>query len=258
MVLLYRLAEPHVGTIGAAGVVALTCCFPSAPLLLQVAYSESFGLLLVIWSLSALSKRRYWWALAPLVLLTFTRLITPPLAFVAVFHVWVRRRRLNEAISRSEWLALAVYVVVALAGVGFWSAIAGALGGGTGASRAGNQASRFGLGWFSASFDAAPYMVLLPVLLAVLVCRIALSEWRTWGAEMSPWAAAYPCYLLLVTPPTTGLVRYLLLAFPLALGLVGREGQSTRRRVTVIGIGCLLLTLAQVAWLRLFFVRREP
>jgi len=253
MILMYRIAEPHVGWIGAAGLVAIACCFASAPLL-QVAYSESLALCLVLWSLTHLSKQQYWWALVPLLLLSFTRLITPPLGFVVIFHVWIRVRYRREKINGRESVALFVYVVCSLVGVAVWSWVASSLGGGVGASRAGSMVSNYSGGWFGAAYAHSTLGGISLGVLALTFLVGVLRQWRSWGPELSAWAAGYPLFILLVTPPTTGLVRYLLLAFPLGLAFVGSDGQVPWRRTVRVGLVCGVFFGIQVLWVRYSFV----
>lgn len=252
MVLLYRLAEPRLGAVGAAGLVALTACFVSAPLY-QAAYSESAALLLIAWNLLCLRSRRYWWALLPLVLLSMTRLITPPLAVVALVLLW-RRRKEPGALRPWEVAALITYVIVSMAGVWLWSTLSLALGGPAGSGRAGTMVQGFHWGWFGDFASVSPWLLLLPLTLAMLLTRIAWSEWRNWGPEMSAWAAAYPVYVLTVTPFVTGFIRYYMLAFPLSLALVGNKTVSSRRRILTITIGCLISLVLQLLWIRYSFV----
>jgi len=110
------------------------------------------------------------------------------------------------------------------------------------------------LGWFGAFFRTSPLLALLPVGFALLLVRIAWSERRTWGLELSAWAATYPVFVMMVTAPMTGFLRYLMLAFPFGLAWVGRPHQSTRTRVAWIAAGCLVMLAAQVLWVRYFWV----
>ena len=252
MILLYRLVEPRLGAAGAAGLVALTGCFVTSPLY-QSAYTESAALLLIAWNLLCLTSRRYWWALLPLVLLALTRLITPPLAAVALVHIWTRSRQ-RDTIRPSEWAAITTYVVLSLGGVWLWSALSLAVGGPSGSGRAGTMATQFNWGWFGNFASVSPWLALLPLMMAALLTRIAWSEWRNWGPEMSAWAAAYPIYVLTVTPFVTGFIRYFMLAFPLSLALVGDGRVSTRRRLVTIGIGCLGSLVLQLLWIRYSFI----
>ena len=58
MCVLDRMLTPRCGRFVAALTVLAVCCAPPAPVL-QVAYTESIGLLLVLLALRALEARRY-------------------------------------------------------------------------------------------------------------------------------------------------------------------------------------------------------
>ena len=253
MVLIFRLARPHVGDLGAAGLVALTCMFVSAPLL-QVAYSESMGLALLAGVLLMLRRGSYWWATLGAIALSFTRLITPPLAIVAAACWLYRRRTQQHEVSAPQMTGLVTFIAVAVTGPFYWTGLSTILRGTSEGDRALALTTGYSAGYFGAFFSVTPVAALLPVAVAVLIIRIAWSERHNWGIELSSWAAAYPVFILAVTPPTTGLIRYLLLAFPFGLALVGNHNSSTRRRITMIIVACAILFLMQAAWVRFSFL----
>ena len=249
VVLIYRLAEPRVGALGASGLVTMVCVFPSAPLF-QVAYAESAALLLVAWSMLHLSHRQYWWASLPLVILSFTRLITPALGFVIVFHLWIRHTTGQERLSMTEKVAAAVYLTISLAGIATWSLVAGLLGGGVGSTRAGAALAGYRGGYFGYFWAVSPVLGGALIVLFLVWVGYALGSWRSWGPEMAAWAAGYPLFIALVTYPTTGLIRYLLLAFPLGMAFVGNSSQSPRRRVVLILVAAAAGMTLQALWVR--------
>ena len=63
-----------------------------------------------------------------------------------------------------------------------------------------------------------------------------------------------PLFLLAVTPPTSGLLRYLLLAFPFGLLFVGTPLTPRPRRIALIVIGCAFFLVLQVVWVRYSFL----
>ena len=253
MVLIYRLAEPRMGSMGAATVVAFVSFFPSAPLL-QAAYSESAALFLVAWGLLHLDRRQYWWAVVPLMLLAMTRLITPPLALVALFAEWARRRNGDVELSVRQRLGLGVYVVAAVGGVMLWSFLAQSRTDGFGASRATAVASSYSGGWFGAAFGSAPARGIFLVLVSGFFFVVTIRQWRRWGAVLSGWAAFYPLFILLTTTPTTGFVRYLLLAFPLGLFAAQRVSRSKGGGRIPLAAMCLALFALQILWVRYSFI----
>ena len=134
MVLLFRLTEPLLGRFGSFALVAVIGCYITAPLY-QAAYTESMALLFLTWTLLDMRDRRYARMFVPMLLLVFTRLITPPLAIVAAVHLLVRQRSTTPASAR-EITLLVGYALVSVAGIGFWPWIASGWGGPADADRA--------------------------------------------------------------------------------------------------------------------------
>jgi len=257
MVVMFALVERTAGRFAASAAVLVTCCFVAAPLL-QAAYSESISLLLVCTVLLLVAQRRYAWAVAAVVLLSLTRLVTPPLAIVVLVHGGLRfRNRAQDPIRRGEAVWMTVLAVVSAASVSLWSTITSAITSGvntTGASR-GNVSSavvvgRFG--WFTNAYEHIGWIgVVGLVLLVVLLVALALSPLtRTWGVEVRTWFAIYPIFLLFVAGVHTGMLRYLLLAFPLALLMVGSPQPATipRKRAALVVVVSVISLALQVPW----------
>jgi hypothetical protein len=257
MVVMFALVERSAGRFAASTAVASTCCFVAAPLL-QAAYSESISLLLVCTVLLLVARRRYGWAAPAVVVLSLTRLVTPPLAVVVMVHALARYRgRAKDPIRRGEVVAMAVLTVVSAASVSLWSTITSAITSGvrtTGANR-GNvpnavAAGRFG--WFTNAYEHIGWIGVfgLAVLVIALVVAAASPLTRTWGVEVRTWFAIYPIFLLLVAGVHTGMLRYLLLAFPTALLMVGspRPGAIPRRRAALVLTVCFISLALQAPW----------
>jgi hypothetical protein len=256
MVIMFALVERAAGRFAACATVLLSCCFVAAPLF-QAAYSESISLLLVCTVLLLLAQRRYGWAVAVVVLLSLTRLVTPPLAIVVLVHAVLRYRgRSQDPIGRGEAVGMAVLAVVSAASVSLWSRITSVVTNGaepSGANRGSvsNAVVAGKLGWFTNAYEHVGWIGVAGLtLLVVLLTVVAVSRLtRTWGAEVRTWFAIYPIFLLFVAGVHTGMFRYLLLAFPLGLLLIGSPapGAIPRRRaalvvtVAVIGLGLQLL-----------------
>jgi hypothetical protein len=256
MVLMFRFVAEQAGQVNALAAVATTSCFVSSPLL-QAAYSEALALLLVVLSLMLLSRHRTWWAVLPACLLAFTRLITPPLALVAIVATAVRARR-GASTSMGDWIACAVFSLVSVLGVLLWPTVASRLGGGAGADRVQTMTTGLQLGWFSAFFGWSPVSVVLPVAMVVALCCAVYLKRHEWGATLATWAVSYPVFLLVVTPPMTGIVRYMLLAFPLGMILAGPRRWTSARRYALLLVGCGALLVLQVFWIRYFLVYGDP
>jgi hypothetical protein len=250
MVVMFALVERTAGRFAAGTTVLFTCCSLAAPLF-QAAYSESISLLLVCTVLLLVARRRYALAVPAVTLLSLTRLVTPPLAVVVIVHAIVRyRHRAGDPLRRGEVVAMAVLTVVGAASVSFWSAITSVITSGvkdTGANR-GSVADAVGVGrfgWFTNAYEHIGWIgVFALALLVVLLAVVALSRvTRTWGVEVRTWFAIYPIFLLFVAGVHTGMFRYLLLAFPLALLMIASPPPRTIPRLR----GVLVVTVSLVS-----------
>jgi hypothetical protein len=257
MVVMFALVERTAGRFVAGTAVLLTCCSVAAPLF-QAAYSESISLLLVCTVLLLTARRRYSWAVVAVLLLSLTRLVTPPLCVVVVVHAIARYRdRAQDPIRRGEVIWLAVLAVVSAASVSLWSTITSALTHGlaaTGANR-GSVSNAVGVarfGWFTNAYEHIGWAGVVGLgVLAVLLVVLAVSPLtRTWGLEVRTWFAIYPIFLLFVAGVHTGILRYLLLAFPLALLMVGspEPGTIPRRRAALVISVCAISLALQIPW----------
>jgi len=257
MVVMFTLVERTAGWFVASAAVLFTCCFVSAPLF-QAAYTESISLLLVSTVLLLVARRRYAWALPFVVLLSLTRLVTPPLAIVVLVHAGLRfRNRAQEPIRRSEALWMATLAVLSGASVSLWPAITSAVTSqvktvGADRGRVSNAVASGRFGWFTNAYEHIGWIGVTGLaLLVVLFVALALSPLaRTWGVEVRTWFAIYPIYLLFVAGVHTGVFRYLMLAFPLALLMVGSPvpGSVPRKRGALVLTVCLLSLLLQIPW----------
>ena len=257
MVVMFALLERTAGRFVAGAAVLLTCCSVAAPLF-QAAYSESVALLLVCSVLLLVAQRRYAWAVPVVVLLSLTRLVTPPVAVVVMVHIGLRvRHRAKDPIRGAEAFWMALLAVVATASVSLWSTITSALNSEatqTGANR-GNVSDAVAVGrfgWFTNAYEHIGWIGVIGLaLLVVLLVALALSPLtRTWGLEVRTWFAIYPIFLLFVAGVHTGMFRYLLLAFPLPLLLVASPRPDTipRRRAAVVVIVSMMGLALQIPW----------
>jgi hypothetical protein len=257
MVVMFALVERTAGRFAAGTVVLFTCCFVAAPLF-QAAYSESIALLLVCTALLLVARRRYAWAVVAVVLLSLTRLVTPPLAVVVIVHAVGRYRgRAQDPVRRGEVVAMSVLTVVSAASVSLWSTITSVITSGvktTGANR-GNVTNAVAVGrfgWFTNAYEHIGWIGVFGLaLLVVLLVVVAVSTaTRTWGVEVRTWFAVYPIFLLFVAGVHTGMFRYLLLAFPLALLMIASPQPNAiprRRAALVVTVSVVSLAL-QAPW----------
>jgi hypothetical protein len=250
VLLLWDLLRRRTGEVWAGCAVALFLCFPTG-VLFQVAYSEAMGFALLMTTLWLLDRRRYWWALLPLVALAYTRIITPPLALVALAHVArMYRERGSETLSPLRVCGAAVVAVVSLAGAYLWSWTAVLLGGAhSGAvKRTSQMAGAPQANWFFGSYEKFGAVGLIAVAgaLGILTLTAITSTSRPLGLDLRVWLVAYPAFLLAVTPVTTGILRYLVLCPPVALlALLLVPVRDRRRMIAVTMLGCAVMLCGQ-------------
>jgi hypothetical protein len=264
----YVLVADRLDRRRALACVALLCCFVSAPIL-QAAYTESLALLLVATFLLLLARRRYAWALLPLLLLGLTRNIALAMAPVVVAHwvVQVVHARRGDEQQRVQHLRLGILTAGTLAATAAWPLLAGVIGGRADAyvttvkAWPGFTGSALRPPWAAALTDAGVLAwVLALVLLAVLAALLLTPTVRAWGPELWAWTASSVGFVILTTSATTSLARYLLLAFPLGLVLVPATDDRSSRRLqhVVVAVVCLLGLAAQFLWVDKLLVFAGP
>jgi len=256
MVVMYKLLERQGGRFLATSGVALTGTFITASLF-QAAYSEALGLLMVCSALLMIGSRRYGLAVVATVLLSLTRLITPALGVVVAVHLVHRHRhRREDPLSAADKAWFSALGLASIGGVWLWSSFVELrVGPGSGASaRTQALADHPILGWFSGLQDLFGWpgtAFLLLISIALILCSIVPRVTGSWGLEVRTWLCCYPIFILAATPVTTGVLRYLLLAFPLPLLVVaGRPPRGfSWARTSLLLATCLLGLLLQVFWI---------
>lgn len=255
MALLFAIIERRSGRFAAATTVAATCCFITAPLL-QMAYSESLAMLLLMLAFSALTRRSYGWATLAVLALSLVRIVTPPFAAVVAVH-WLARHRARP-ISRRDSAFLAALCLCSLGGGGLWTAISRLLSGHASLATARTAGPFAGKNWFVQSYGLLGWpgfaFVCLLALFPVLLARRPAVQ--AWDVELRTWLWSYPIYVLAVTPITTGVLRYLLFCFPIGTALAGapHTDGARRSRVLLIGLCCLMGIVLQGWWITHSFV----
>ncbi|GMA32735.1 hypothetical protein [Litorihabitans aurantiacus] len=239
--------------------VALVAFFPSA-VVLQVAYTESLALLLVATTLLLVVRRRYCWAMLAVAALGFTRAVALPMAVVVAVHLllrWREARAGREAMTRREVVTGVGLLGVAGLSGGIWPLIAGAVTGQVDAYVLTQGAWRpdRGIGLFAGFTRVetfSPLGVGLTIGAVTLIVGLlvlgALRGPRRIGLELWVWSAAYVLYLAAVGDLISSQLRFLLLAFPLAIvlvALVPRPAWAARAWTSLLLAG---LAVAQVAW----------
>ncbi|WP_149202256.1 hypothetical protein [Actinotalea subterranea] len=241
--------------------VALLSVWASAPVL-QVGYTESLALLLLAATLWCLVVRRYGAALPLVLALGLTRAVALPVAVAVVAHLVVRWRqaRAGAAWPRPERVGGAVLLLAALASGVLWPAVCGLV---TGELDAYGQTQAAWRGrdevvpllpWL----DVARWLlgswgpVVLVLLVGVAALAVATRPMARLGPELQGWSAGYVAYLLLVVEPGTSLVRFSLLAWPVA-GVLALVALRSRLPRTALAAMVVVGVLGQVAWVALLW-----
>ena len=254
----------------ALAVVAVWAALPASPVL-QMAYTESFSMLLLTAFLLLLVRGRWVGTGLTALLLGLTRPIALPLALVVLVAVGLRwRDRAARPIGARERAAMAVALVgTGLSGL-LWTALAWA---GTGRPDAypatmtawrGEAALnpiepwRRTLEWALEYRSPETVVPALSMVLALALSLVLLVPRFAPGIDvrLRVWAAAYAVYLLVVVDGNTSVVRYLVPLFPLAVVLVGahraRLSRWWRRRAVFWVAAGIVGQVGWIWWLVLF------
>ena len=216
----------RVGPKVALAAVAVYAACPVSPSL-QIAYTESLGILLLCAFLWAISKER-WLVTAGLgLLIGVSRAMALPLAIVALVAVFLRwrRRKADPITPREGWSALAALASCGIAGL-LWPTIVGVAVGSPlaytdtmGAWSVGDSVQLL-RPWLQ--YVDQPWNALKVALALALIVAMTLGPWAArLGTELRTWTLAYTGYLILVDAPSTSLFRHLLPLFPLAVVAIG-------------------------------------
>jgi hypothetical protein len=229
-VLMGLLLRPRIGDPAALAVVVLWASFP-ASVTLQLAYTESLAVLLLVAYLLALSRERWLVATGVAVLVGLSRPIGVPLGLVTLVVVVLRwRRRRTAPITRGTYASmLAALVGCGVAGL-LWPAVAWAR---TGSRSAYTDTMSAWRGYASIEpfrpwLDRATDLLggqqgrLVLVAIPVVLVAMVAGPWaRGLGADLRTWSLGYPLYLGAVLDPFTSVFRYLVPLFPLLVVMVG-------------------------------------
>ncbi|GGN09697.1 hypothetical protein GCM10009721_41990 [Terrabacter tumescens] len=265
--LLYALLRAPLGTAMAlAGALALNT-FVSAPLF-TLAYSEPAALVFLLLTIRFTLAHRYAPAFAGVLLLAFTRPVAAPLVLVFAAHALARLRNRDAEVFRpASKVLLAACALASVASPFLWNALASALFGATraasdqtneplsGVSRTASMLGTFEFGWIGGVGRIAGVGGALTIV-AVLAATLCLAEVAArhlgLSLELRVWGAAYIVFVILVTPPTPGLLRYLLLAAPLLIAVQILPLSWTNRRTGLIVFAVLT---AVALWTQWFWIR---
>jgi len=273
MVRLFARYAPPAVALAAMGVWAVQ---PAAPTL-QIAYTESLAVLVLVGFFLALVQRNWLLVGVLAVVLGVTRPIALPLALVVGVVVLLEVRRWWTARPRPTMRTLAA-PVAALLVTGFsgliWPTIVTI---GTGRSdgyaetmaswRAGHEIVPF-RPWidntayllFRETGHPRLYAALAVTALALLLILAAAGPWaRRLPLELRLWIVAYPAYLAAVLDVGTSLIRYAIPLFPIALILIGGGARRIPRWWPVLAtVLAVLLIVAQHQWTTQLLVLDPP
>jgi hypothetical protein len=247
--------EPAVGSwVGhlPLAAVAVLATFASAPVL-QVAYTESLALLLLATALWCLQHRHYLPAIPVVLALGLTRAVVLPLAVAVVAHAVSRWR------SADRWRIVALLAATLVGGL-LWPVVVAVRTGEVWAYTETQGAWR-GRGeviplvpWFDVArwlFGDLGLVVLVVLVAAAVLAVVSRTMWML-GPELQGWTTGYFAYLLVVVEPGTSLLRFALLAFPVAAVLAG---WALRRRSWRVWLAALLAlgVVGQAGWIGLLW-----
>ncbi|HWC21465.1 MAG TPA: hypothetical protein VG502_04110 [Flexivirga sp.] len=237
------LVRDKVGPVVAFCVVCVFAASPPSPVL-QMTYTESLALVLLIGALLALQREQWWLAALAAVATGLARPVAVPLGVVALVAVWLRwRAREDRPIGRPEWIAMAATLAACGIAGGLWPAIAAWR---TGVPSAYTDTmatwrSDGNIVYFQpwvANFDQLLGNGLMAVLLLMtLILGFLLITVGPWADAMGPimrtWLLAYAFYLLAVLDAWTSTYRYLLFMFPILIVFVGAGWKDRAMRLLV-------------------------
>ncbi|MET0303967.1 MAG: hypothetical protein ABW040_07930 [Microbacteriaceae bacterium] len=241
---LYRLLASRVAASTAFWAVALFCFGPMG-FILQVAYAESFALLLTFGALLALQRRRYELVALLAVVAAFTRPGALAIALALGIHLVIRfRGRRVDPVRPREWVAIiAGGAVISVAGLA-WPVVADAV---TGHENAyletelawwtgfvGRQEFAPLTPWFQMAgrYLGIAGIVLVVAVLVAFVLWMRSAPVRALGHEIVAFSGSYALYLVGVFLPQQSLFRMVMPLAPL-LGDARLTRTRGRRRAAL-------------------------
>ncbi len=235
--------------------VAATLLLTASPaaFALQMAYSESLGLLILAGVLLALVREQWWWVTGLALVLGLARPLGPPLVVAVLVAVWLRfRDRDARPMGPAQWAGPVTAVVATAAGGWLWSTIVWWRTG----VRDGYLLTE--LAW-QFTDHARPFGSVtgqlervLPTLLAVPAVALVVAglivlvrgPWaRPLGWVLRSWTLAYLLYVVALARIELNVPRLLLPAFPLLV--LCCAGGLRRTRVVLVAVA---LVAVQVGW----------
>ncbi len=252
-----RVTNPRVSATLAVTGVALWLCHPATPVL-QIAYTESLSLVILLAALLLLIQRRYLACAVAVLAMGLVRAITPAFVVVILVHLALRlraRRRGEDPQAGSWWSAGVLLLASGIATVA-WPTYVGWATGRADAyifvqSSWGQRLDQIPVlpwfDWMHTQFGVAGSIGLLALIVAYLVLMIGPTG--SWMApEVRAWGIVYPLYLLAATRPLTSIWRFLVLDVPLYAALAAllvrrRDGGLRPRSVRIVALVPVVIAL---------------
>jgi hypothetical protein len=247
----------------ALAAVAVWAACPVAPVL-QMAYTESFSMLLLGTFLLFLVREQWWATGVTAIVLGLTRPIALPLVVVVLVALWLRWR-VREARPLPTRERVAMVGTLGLTGLSgiLWTSIA-ALGAGRRDAYPATMTAWRGVDkidvlepWkqtISFAWETHDKIFVLPALgiLVPLALSLLMLVPRIGGGldlRLRVWSVAYSLYLLAVVDGHTSIFRYLIPLFPLAVLLVGAHRSRPRMWQLRTAFWVAAGIIGQVGWI---------
>ena len=263
-VLLYQLLRWRGLSALVAGAAGIGLSLLPASPVLVTAYSEAIAMALVVLALRLLLSHRYIWMSLALIALSVTRPVALAFTPVVLVHAALRWRSDRDVVQAGNWGGMAVALIAAAMSPWLWPWIAAHAYGVPdstqfiGSERTSKVVAGLGSGYLSNAFQGSGIgglVLVLAVALLLMGVPTLLALRIGWPLELIAWGVAYTAMLIIVTPPSPALLRYLVLAAPLYVVLFAALVARPKAVKTVLLV--LLVALCfwtQWAWIQDLFI----
>lgn len=257
VVLMYRLFRRRSGMFVSSAAIIALCVFTTSPLL-QVSYSESLALLLLVTAMTFLADHRYAAFVAIIMVLALTRPVALPMLIVIAAHFWRRWRAGEVGKDRPvSWRRTLLVCGVTGASAGFWPALAGWLSGEP------NVYLETESSWpvigrhLGGMLNPANFGIGCTIFAVCLLLTWTLILRRRtdtgWSTDLRVWSAAYVTYLVMAVGPSASLLRFAVLVlvpmWPFAEDPDPWESRADRiARIFILCVLVLFGLITQYLW----------